>query len=68
MYFIRKLNANGTSEIYSKLSGTKGSVYFCDYPYKKEGYKSYDRAFQRMVQIADIHPEYKLDILCFDFY
>lgn len=67
MYFIRKLNANGVSEIYAKTSGTKGLISFIAYPFKMEGYKSYDRAFQRMVQIAQIHPEYTLDILNFDF-
>ena len=66
MYFIRKLNDNGVSEIYCKTSGTKGLVYFFDFPYKMEGYKSYDRAFKRLVQIKEKYPEYNLDILHFD--
>lgn len=66
MYFIRKLNDNGISEILCKTGCTHGEAHFIDYPYKMEGYKSYDRANQRMLKILDIHPEYNLDILCFE--
>lgn len=66
MYFIRKLNANGISEIVCKTGCTHNNVSFICYPYEMEGYKSYDRAKERMFKILDVHPEYNLDILCFE--
>lgn len=65
MYFIRKLNDNGTSEILCKTGCTHNGVSFVNYPYEMEGYKSYDRAKQRLYKVLALYPEYNLDILCF---
>lgn len=65
MYFIRKLNDNGTSQILCKTGCTHNGAHFINYPYKREGYKSYDRAKQRLYKVLALYPEYNLDILCF---
>lgn len=66
LYFIRHLDSIGTSLIYDKKHGVKGGVIFCSFPIKNTGYRSYDRAFKRMVALSDENPDLNLDILTFE--